>query len=1216
MATPKSTSLNYAKLRNQKRNNSNVDIDKDLGNLYRNQDTQQASSQIRVQQVDNTNFLQEKKTNQINYNQNGQIVNSQQEPQQNQIGNNKGIHNQASAGQGNQNQQQPVQSLKQQQQQSFQLNQKNIQEFQYKQNSTQQYDNQNQNIQLKPELNVIQNDSKQDNQNSFQAQNQSQQLQQQIQNQEKKSQPSDAAYQSNQDYIDQMIKQKKHVEDPTKLKQKNVIGKTPIPPFMKNFHQMQQMQQQQELIMKQQKTKQQLKSSQSQQYQQQNSNDTVRLNQNSSVNSQAKNVAEKQQEDESIQIENNSQQVNEQQTNQDDKLTQRKTLGNSQPKLFDQFFRNNSYQGTLSSNSQPSHQIQVAQTQRNNNTHQEKIQNISVLSNQSDLKNSNNTSQVLTQPAQSQQIFHSNHFNTSPSHSNEQQLINNSSSNQHQNHHLSSINRDNPITSKRQSHTQIHQHQSQQSQTQNHQKKESSLFNSQSSTILNNSLGNISPTAQFNNLDSSQFNISNISNIQNLSHNVSSINNQSNIMINYNSNNVMNNSNMNSTMSFQKQFEEQLPYNENNQGKEEAQNSDFLNSLNIYIDYFNSALQEGEKSVKISQQSNTNLELFKENQRLKQQLEQLEEKLKETETSRKILINDLSKLKNKDSEYKKKIQQLAKENSETKTLLLSTNYKLHHTKEQYAKEKIEHENTKFTLKKALLARSNNLENSNLLNKADNNITQQKNQTQKKSFLQQYNIQENRSLQNNQKFGINNQAISQQYQRPYQNSYKILNDPHNNYINGKQYQNSVPQLYSNSNDPPSLSSLVVNQQQVYDGEQTAISRIVDQDLKMVDPIYVNQGQPQNFSNQINLQQNIQELPLIAERFNGPAFGGGLHNIQQNEFDELECKDFNLDDSNQNLDVSGPDIYQDNHNMIVRDDLTDNTTDIINLNQPSPSIHIQSGIPAQTGGARVNSMHQQKYQNNCIHLFETNQQLTSNNQLGYKQQASNVMQEDDYEQDGEDMDLSDNFNLDTDNQINEDNSAINIENQNKGQLEALTLPIQSDLDLGQDGQNQYYDYQSNKIFNTYDNSNFKYSTHRDHIDQNTKGIGQLAATSCSYKKGVGSLDEDHVYQMMKLQYHPTYEMNKQNQNLKMANNIISQQNQQNLKSQLKKQQIYHNRNQQGGRTMSMSYQKPQFSSQQIQMFQMMQNQKQKINMQQQQQQQIYQQQQQLQPFANYL
>ncbi|KAL4451047.1 hypothetical protein ABPG74_021369 [Tetrahymena malaccensis] len=1212
MATPKSTSLNYAKLRNQKRNNSNVDIDKDLGHLYRNQDIQQSSSYNGVQQIDNNNFLQEKKINQINYNQTSQTSNTQQESHQNQIGSSKGIHNSASTGQGNQNQQQPTNTQKQQ---SYLLNQKNIQDFQYKQNSSQQYDSQNQNNQQKQDQNAIQDDAKVDSQNSFKPQNQQQQLQQQIQNQEKRSQPNDSSYQSNQDYIDQMIKQKKHVEDPSKLKQKNVIGKTPIPPFMKNFHQMQQMQQQQELFMKQQKNKQQLKSSQSQQNQQQNNDDTVRLNQNSSANSQAKNNTENQQLDDSLQIENNSQQLNEQQTNQDEKLTQRKTLGNSQPKLFDQFFRNNSYQGTMS---QPPPQISVAQTQRNTNTHQEKIQNISVLSNQSDLKNSNNTSQILTQPAQPQQVYHSNHFNTSPSHSNEQNNNNNNnnSQNQHQNHHLSSINRDNPITSKRQSHTQIHQHQSQQSQIQNHQKKESSLFNSQSSTILNNSLGNISPTAQFNNLDSSQFNISNISNIQNLSHNVSSINNQSNIMINYNSNNVMNNSNMNSTMSFQKQFDEQLPYNENNQGKEEAQNSDFLNSLNIYIDYFNNVLQqEGEKQVKTSQQSNTNLELFKENQRLKSQLEQLEEKLKETETSRKILINDLSKIKNIDSEYKKKIQQLIKENNETKTLLLSTNYKLHHTQEQYAKEKIEHENTKFTLKKALLARSNNLENNNLLNKAENLIAQQKNLTQKKSFLQQYNIQENRSLQNNSKFGINNQPLPQ-FQKPYQNSYKILNEPHSNYLNGKQYQTSVPQLYSNSNDPPSLSSLVVNQQQVYDGEQTAISRIVDQDLKMLDPIYVNQGQPQNFSNQISLQQNIQEIPQIADRFNGPAFGGGLQNLQQNEFDELECKDFNLDDSNQNLDVSGPEIYQDNQNMIVRDDLTDNTTDIINLNQPSPSIHIQQGITPQTGAARTSSLHQQKYQNNYIPLFETNQQLTSNNQLGYKQQASNGMQEDEYEQDGEDMDLSDNFNLDTDNQINEDNSALNLENQNKGQLEALTLPIQSDLDLNQDGQHQYYDYQSNKIFNTYDNSNFKYSTHRDHMDQNTKGVGQLAATSCSYKKGVGSLDEDHVYQMMKLQYHPTsYEMNKQNQNLKMVSNTISQSNQQNLKSQLKKQQIYQNRNQQGGRTMSLSYQKPQFSSQQIQMFQMMQNQKQK--MQQQQQQQLYsqQQQQQLQPYANY-
>ncbi|KAL4490882.1 hypothetical protein ABPG72_008618 [Tetrahymena utriculariae] len=1213
MATPKSTSLNYAKLRNQKRNNSNVDIDKELGHLYSNQETQQPSSQSGIQQIDNTNFIQEKKTNQINQNQSSQTSHTQQEHQQNQVDSNKGLHNLASTGQGNQNQQQTVYPMKQQQQQPYSLNQKNMQDFQYKQNSSQQYDSQNQNNQQIKDFNTIQNDSKEDNQISFKAQNQQQQSQQQqIQNQEKRSQPNDAAYQSNQDYIYQMIKQKKHVEDPTKVKQKNVIGKTPIPPFMKNFHQMQQMQQQQELFMKQQKSKQQLKNQQSYQHQQQNSDDTVRLNQNSSVNSQAKNNTENQQLDNSLQIENSSQQVNEQSTNQDEKLTQRKTLGNSQPKLFDQFFRNNSYQGTMSQNSQPSPQISVAQTQRNTNTHQEKIQNISVLSNQSDLKNSNNTSQVLTQPAQSQQIFHSNHFNTSPSHSYEQQLNNNNpNSNIHQNHHLSSINRDNPITIKRQSHTQIHQHQSQQSQIQNHQKKESSLFNSQSSTILNNSLGNISPTAQFNNLDSSQFNISNISNIQNLSHNISSINNQSNIMINYNSNNVMNNSNMNSTMSFQKQFEEQIPNNENNQGKEEIQNSDFLNSLNIYIDYFNNGLQEGEKQVKTSQQSNTNLELFKENQRLKSQLEQLEEKLKETETSRKILINDLSKIKNKDSQYKKKIQQLIKENNETKTLLLSTNYKLHHTQEQYAKEKIEHENTKFTLKKALLARSNNMENNNLLNKAENIIAQQKNQAQKKSFLQQYNIQENRSLQNNQKFGINNQASSQ-FQKPYQNSFKILNEPHSNYLNGKQYQTSVPQLYSNSNDPPSLSSLVVNQQQVYDGEQTAISRIVDQDLKMIDPIYVNQNQPQNFSNQISLQQNIQEIPLIADRFNGPAFGGGLQNIHQNEFDELECKDFNLDDSNQNLDVSGPDVYQDNQ----RDDLTDNTTDIINLNQPSPSIHIQSNITPHTGGGRVNSLHQQKYQSNYIPLFETNQQLTSNNQLGYKQQAKNGMQEDEYEQDGEDMDLSDNFNLDTDNQINEDNSALNIQNQNKGQLEALTLPIQSDLDLIQDGQHQYYDYQSNKIFNTYDNSNFKYSTHRDHMDQNTKGVSQLAATSYSYKKGVGSLDEDHVYQMMKLQYHPTSsEMNKQNQNMKMAHNTINQSNQQNFKSQLKKQQIYQNRNQQGGRTMSLSYQKPQFSSQQIQMFQMMQSQKQKINMQQQQQQ-LYQQQQQLQPYANYL
>lgn len=36
----------------------------------------------------------------------------------------------------------------------------------------------------------------------------------------------------------------------------------------------------------------------------------------------------------------------------------------------------------------------------------------------------------------------------------------------------------------------------------------------------------------------------------------------------------------------------------------------------------------------------------------------------------------------------------------------------------------------------------------------------------------------------------------------------------------------------------------------------------------------------------------------------------------------------------------DIYQDNTNIISRDDFTDNTTDIVNLNnQPSPSVPVR-------------------------------------------------------------------------------------------------------------------------------------------------------------------------------------------------------------------------------------------------------------------------------------
>lgn len=47
--------------------------------------------------------------------------------------------------------------------------------------------------------------------------------------------------------------------------------------------------------------------------------------------------------------------------------------------------------------------------------------------------------------------------------------------------------------------------------------------------------------------------------------------------------------------------------------------------------------------------------------------------------------------------------------------------------------------------------------------------------------------------------------------------------------------------------------------------------------------------------------------MMDRYNGPVFGGGIQNNQLNDFEELECKDFNLDDSNNLEGMGGNEMY---------------------------------------------------------------------------------------------------------------------------------------------------------------------------------------------------------------------------------------------------------------------------------------------------------------------